>query len=279
MKYKVIAYVLFIAISGILVFSCNRPKEVLSKKEMEKLMYDIYIAEAMIENDYATFDTPEKKEAFMQQVFRKHGVTEAQWDTSLSWYADHIDIYLKINDSIKARILREQKNIEQQITQQYSRDQEKQRKNQSPSYIPPIYNFAMMGSKSGFSFALNETEISKQIDQNDFDFRFDVIGLSQQIAPKLTSMLILEYRDTIIYKNKQVTSNQSYSISASKYIPNDTLQKLSGFIHLQDRMNLNHTIQIYNISLSKRQNFEPTNQTSTLKEANKKQHLKPDPHK
>jgi len=279
MKYKVIAYVLFIAISGILVFSCNRPKEVLSKKEMEKLMYDIYIAEAMIENDYATFDTPEKKEAFMQQVFRKHGVTEAQWDTSLSWYADHIDIYLKINDSIKARILREQKNIEQQITQQYSRDQEKQRKNQSPSYIPPLYNFAMMGSKSGFSFALNETEISKQIDQNDFDFRFDVIGLSQQIVPKLTSMLILEYRDTILYKNKQVTSNQSYSISASKYIPNDTLQKLSGFIHLQDRMNLNHTIQIYNISLSKRQNFEPTNQTSTLKEANKKQHLKPDPNK
>jgi len=270
MKYKVIAYVLFIAISGILVFSCNRPKEVLSKKEMEKLMYDIYIAEAMIENDYATFDTPEKKEAFMQQVFRKHGVTEAQWDTSLSWYADHIDIYLKINDSIKARILREQKNIEQQITQQYSRDQEKQRKNQSPSYIPPIYNFAMMGSKSGFSFALNETEISKQIDQNDFDFRFDVIGLSQQIVPKLTSMLILEYRDTILYKNKQVTSNQSYSISASKYIPNDTLQKLSGFIHLQDRMNLNPTIQIYNISLSKRQNFEPTNQASTHKEANKK---------
>lgn len=271
MKYKVIAYVLFIATSGILVFSCNRPKEVLSKKKMEKLMHDIYIAEAMIENDYATFDTPEKKEAFMQQVFRKHGVTEAQWDTSLSWYADHIDIYLKINDSIKARILREQKNIEQQITQQYSRDQEKQRKNQSPSYIPPIYNFNMMGSKSGFSFALNEADISKLIDQNDFDFRFDVIGLSQQIVPKLTSMLTLEYRDTILYKNNPVTSNQSYSISASKYITNDTLQKLSGFIHLQDRMNFHHNIQIYNISLSKRQNFEPTNQTSTLKESNKKQ--------
>ena len=100
MKHKVFAYVFFITASAMLISFCSRPKEVLSKKEMEKLLYDIYIAEALIENDYATFDTPEKKEAFIQQVFRKYGVTEAQWDTSLSWYADHIDIYLKINDSV-----------------------------------------------------------------------------------------------------------------------------------------------------------------------------------
>jgi hypothetical protein len=268
-KHKVFAYVFFITASAMLISFCSRPKEVLSKKEMEKLLYDIYIAEALIENDYATFDTPEKKEAFIQQVFRKYGVTEAQWDTSLSWYADHIDIYLKINDSVKSRILRQQKDIERQIAQQRSLEQEMKRKNQSPSYIPQLYVFDFMGRGDGFSFRLDTAEISRQINQNNFDFRFDVIGISQQNLPKLTSMLILEYSDTIIYRTKSITANQTYSMSASKYLPNDTLNQLSGFIHLQDKINLFKGIQIYNISLGKRDNAQQTTKSLSHHESNK----------
>lgn len=234
-------------------------------------MYDIYVAEAMIENDYTTFDAPEKKEAFIQQVFHKHGVSEAQWDTSLSWYSDHIDIYLKMNDSVKARLLREQKKIERLMAQQYSRDEEKHKKNQSPFHIPKIYIFDFMGSGAGFSFRLDTAEISKRIDQNNFDFRFDVIGIPPQNLPKLTSMLILEYRDTVIYKTTPIRSNQRYSLSGTKYIPNDTLHQLTGFIHLQNKMNLFHGIQLYNIALEMKSNMQiesqpPSNLGSTKKQ-------------
>jgi len=268
-KHRVFVYVFFLVASTMLISFCSRPKEVLSKKEMEKLLYDIYIAEALIESDYATFDTPEKKEAFIQQVFRKHGITEAQWDTSLSWYADHIDIYLKINDSVKARILRQQKNIEQQIAQQHSHEQEIKRKTQSPSYIPQLYVFDFMGTGTGFSFRLDTAEISKQINQNNFDFRFDVIGLSQQNPPRLISMLILEYADTTLYKTQSIAANQTYSMTASKYIPNDTLRQLSGFIHLQDRINLFKGIQLYNIHLGNKDNFQQTNKPLSHQESKK----------
>ncbi len=93
MNRKVVAYLLTSVLLGILFSFCNRPKEVLNRKDMEKLMYDVYIAEAMIENDYQNFDTPEKKEALISEVFRKHKTTQAQWDTSLSWYSDKIEIY------------------------------------------------------------------------------------------------------------------------------------------------------------------------------------------
>ena len=58
-------------------------------------MYDMYIAEALIENDYQKFDLPEKKEALIDQVLEKHKISEARWDTSLSWYSDNIDQYIQ----------------------------------------------------------------------------------------------------------------------------------------------------------------------------------------
>ena len=88
---------------------CSKPNEVHSKKEMERIMYDIYIAEALIEDDYSSFNTPEKKEAIINEVFKRNKTNQARWDTSLSWYSDRVEIYLKMNDSVKARLQRQQK--------------------------------------------------------------------------------------------------------------------------------------------------------------------------
>ena len=38
-----------------------------------------------METDYQNFDSPEKKEAYIHEVFKAHNVTQARWDTSL-WY-------------------------------------------------------------------------------------------------------------------------------------------------------------------------------------------------
>ena len=92
-----------------MVSSChNRPDEVLTRRKMENVMYDMYVAEALIESDYQEYNNPEKKEALIDQVLKKHKISEARWDTSLSWYSDKIDIYLQINDSVKSRIKRRQ---------------------------------------------------------------------------------------------------------------------------------------------------------------------------
>jgi len=66
----------------VLIASCqNRPKEVLNRKQMERVLYDVYVAEATMENDYQNFNTPEKKEDIHEQ-----GVSIAPYHTGAMGY-------------------------------------------------------------------------------------------------------------------------------------------------------------------------------------------------
>lgn len=246
---KVAAYLLTSVILSILFSFCNRPKEVLNRKDMEKLMYDIYVAEAMIENDYQGFDTPEKKEALIRDVFRKHQTTQAQWDTSLSWYSDRIDIYLKMNDSVKARLQRRQRASEQVMNRQLQQEQSLTARSYSPSYIPENYSFDETNPKNGFRFRMDTTDIAQKINSSGFDFGFDVIGIPARSKPDLRAVLMLEYNDTVIYHSELIVENRSYLLHGQKYIPSDTIRGITGFVRLQDTIGMFRNIRLNNIFL------------------------------
>lgn len=238
-----------LAAAGLLVTSCqNRPGEVLNRKKMERLMYDVYVAEATMENDYQNFNTPEKKEAYINEVFRAHGVTQARWDTSLSWYSDRIDVYLRMNDSVKARLKREQAAIDLLVTQQ-NMQQQYDPSLYSASYIPPYYSFGTPGARNGFRFRLDSTEIASEIAGDRFVFAFNVIGIPPTLRPGLSAMLALVYGDTTIYHYRQITENRSYRIPAEKQIENDTLTALNGFVHLQVPTGSTPRVQLHGIYL------------------------------
>lgn len=249
MNRKTTVYLLSFAVLGILFSFCNRPKEVMSRKNMEKLMYDVYIAEAMMENDYQSFDTPEKKEALINEVFKKHKTTQAQWDTSLSWYSDKIEIYLKMNDSVKARLQRRQKATEQIMNRQIQQEQSLTARIYSASHIPDNYSFDEVNPRNGFRFRLDTTEIAGKINDPDFDFGFTVIGIPANSTPNLRTMLMLEYKDTIIYRSQEITENRNYTLGGQKYIPDDTIRKITGFVRLQDTTGLYRNIRLNNIFL------------------------------
>jgi hypothetical protein len=243
---KSVSYLLLFILLGGLAYSCqNRPGEVLNRKRMERLMYDVYIAEATIENDHRNFDTPEKKEAYINRVFRAHRVTPAQWDSSLSWYSDRIDLYLKMNDSVKARLQRARQGVDALVAQQ----------NRAlvdplllpPSYLPPLYTFSMPDTKKGFRFRLDSAEISTKVTGDDFLFSFSAIGIPPRFSTAFTSLLTLVYSDTTIYRFQQIRENKTYEFSGSKYIPDDTITGIAGFVHLQDSTGVMPHIQLYNI--------------------------------
>ncbi len=231
------------------ISSCqNRPKEVLNRKNMERLLYDVYVAEATMENDYQHFDTPEKKEAYISEVFRMHKVTQAQWDTSLSWYSDRIDLYLKINDSVKARLERARKEIDLKVAQQ-NKERQIDPAFYSASYIPMLYMFSDPDTKNGFSFLLDSAEISAKITEEQFTFRFSVIGIPPEFNASLSSVLMLVYADTTLFQSQQIRENGSYKLIASKFTADDTLSQVNGFVHLEDPLGVGSNICLYNISL------------------------------
>lgn len=239
---------LFYLILTMVVFSCqNRPSEVLPRKKMENVMYDMYIAEAIIDNDYQKFAQPENKEALINQVLEKHKISEARWDTSLSWYSDNIDTYIQINDSVKSRLQRNQNATNQLISLEAAE------KNvliiHPPNYIPNNFYIASLGCDRGFKFSLDSVQLTERFGDNDsIFFRFNVIGVIPSDSYSLKSMLMIQYGDTTVYQTSKLEENKSYSFPLSKYIEQDTIVSLNGFVNLSGKFP-HVPIQLYRISL------------------------------
>lgn len=272
---------------SLLLTSCaNRPKEVLSKKKMEKVMYDIYVAEAIMENDYKNFDTPEKKEIYLNKVFSTNRVSQVEWDSSLSWYSDRIDLYLRMNDSVRSRLKSRHGELESMLKERGSEKVISADKIRSKSYIPPLYSFAMPeAKKTGFRFQLDSTEIASKIVDDDLLFSFNVIGIPQSAKPNFFSLITLVYGDTTLYWRQEIEENRTYNIPIPRYIIDDGIEakamamamvdgedrteaiadggdrgeavvsdtlgltKIYGFVHLENPIGINYHIQLYNILL------------------------------
>ena len=76
------------------------PSHVIQPQEMENLLYDYHLMQAMA-GDLKSSEGYKRKQ-YEQYVFDKHHVTEAEFDTSLTWYMRHTKeleaIYKNLND-------------------------------------------------------------------------------------------------------------------------------------------------------------------------------------
>ncbi|MCM1163207.1 MAG: DUF4296 domain-containing protein [Muribaculaceae bacterium] len=92
-----------------LVCGCSdTPKGIIGIDKMAHLLADVYVGEATIESNGQQFSTDSARRALKQTIFKKHGVDIAQVDTSLYWYGQHVDKYMKVceqtEEILQARI-------------------------------------------------------------------------------------------------------------------------------------------------------------------------------
>lgn len=68
------------------VVSCGKqiPDDIIQPSDMEELLYDYHLALTM-GNDLS-YSERYKRELYKNYVFKKHGVTEAEFDSSMVWY-------------------------------------------------------------------------------------------------------------------------------------------------------------------------------------------------
>jgi hypothetical protein len=72
---------------------------------MEDLLYDYYVAQNITGDQHDGYDYRAKYNNGL--VFKKHGVTEAEFDSSLVYYYNHIEDLYKIYESVQARLSNE----------------------------------------------------------------------------------------------------------------------------------------------------------------------------
>jgi hypothetical protein len=85
-----------------------KPTNLLSEEQMTRLMIDVHLAEAQVENAGLPLDSGEAVfRKMQQQIFQKHRVKEADFNTSYQYYLRNLNgldkIYEKVIDSLTVR--------------------------------------------------------------------------------------------------------------------------------------------------------------------------------
>lgn len=101
---KGIFYVLFALFGAAVMLSACKPQvpsKYLQPDEMEDILFDYHIAMGMIsDNDTGDF----QKRMFEASVLKKHGVSEADFDSSLVYYTRHADRFQSIYENLSKRL-------------------------------------------------------------------------------------------------------------------------------------------------------------------------------
>lgn len=85
--------------------ACNGvPKEVIQPDEMADVLTDIYLADAIVLNDYQSYMGDSSKLALRQSVLDKHHITSADLDTSMGWYGRNLKVYSEVQDEVIKRL-------------------------------------------------------------------------------------------------------------------------------------------------------------------------------
>lgn len=88
---------------GLAIVGC-RPRGVLSNHEMRDVLYDLHRMDGALQTIGYNYGRNEETSAYYQSVLDRHGITQAQFDSSLVWFTDNPQIFNKIYPNVIARL-------------------------------------------------------------------------------------------------------------------------------------------------------------------------------
>lgn len=96
-------FLIVVSLAVLLMAGCKPgvPKEYIQPDDMEDILYDYHVADGMAYAEGAYDELNFRRKAYRDAALRKHGVTEAEFDSSLVYYYRHTerlhDIYSKLS--------------------------------------------------------------------------------------------------------------------------------------------------------------------------------------
>ncbi len=103
----------FVFLSFLLLIGCNnRPKNVMSDKEMENFLFEMHLLESSLRIGNSHYSVPREQQFYYQELLKKHNITKADYDSCIVWYTNHPKQYNRIYDRVLKRIDRLKVEIE-----------------------------------------------------------------------------------------------------------------------------------------------------------------------
>lgn len=92
-------------IAAALMAGCSRtPSGIIPPDRMASLMADIHRGDAVVELDSRSFRDDSTRRALKQSILMKHGVSQAEFDSSLMWYGRNMPLYVEVYDDVVASL-------------------------------------------------------------------------------------------------------------------------------------------------------------------------------
>lgn len=106
MRKSLIHSILLLPMLLLALVGC-RPRGVLSSREMRSVLTDLHRAEAVLQVAGYNHGHDEALAKYYQSVLDEHGITQAQFDSSLVWYTNNPQIFDKIYPRVIANLEQE----------------------------------------------------------------------------------------------------------------------------------------------------------------------------
>lgn len=242
LRNKTFIYLLIFIISIPFLSSC-RDKYVLSKEKMVDVLYDLQVAQTISHTRSRDFRSAQDREKLQNYVFQKHGISKEILDSSLVWYADRMDVLIKINDSVSARL-----NTKQEFYTALL-NEEARKENFKYSDFPPYFYLAIKAPLFRFnldSLKLQGYEVNVS---NSSYLSFNILGISPSV--RIKSHIYLEYADTSVVASEYLT--KSVDTLYIPYLADRKLLNFSGYFRV-DSVSAKHpdySILFYDFKLGK----------------------------
>lgn len=216
--------------------SCQvkRPGDVLSDEQMEAVLYDYHVAKAL--SDQLSYTENYKRVLYIESVFRKHGITEAQFDTSLVWFSRHPEAFGTVYEKVNARLKAAKDQVEDLIALRDNKPKESQPGDSIDVWAwEPVYRLTGMPYDNRVWFELPSDPNFMERDTLRWNVRFHFIGgdtaaVRDSLYAPVMGMQVHYAKDTLLYDIRPILRSGWESLSVSA----DTLgqiEKVSGFIY------------------------------------------------
>lgn len=207
----------------------KRPDTVLSDGQMEEVLYDYHMAKAMA--DELPYNESYKKVLYLESVFRKHGITEAEFDSSMAWFARYPDVLTRIYEQVNARLKKERGDINHLVAVRNNKPDESR-----PGDSVDIWSWRRIYRLTGMPLD-NKVVFSFPVDTNFRDrdtlrwtARFQFSRRIPAWQAPVISMQILYKDDTLTTVNRVERSGvQTLSLYADTL---GAMKEVRGFIYL-----------------------------------------------
>jgi hypothetical protein len=223
----------------------NRPFHVLSDKKMEAVLFDVYIAQVEIDNNRTVFSDSARKADLLNTVFQKHKINKADFDSSLVWYSDNLEKYIKVNEKITKRYAKMTEDLRAEQTGNLETLIPEE-----PGNPYPVNNKTFFLRKENLPQNVYAFEADTTLHEYNgvYDLRFNVLGLPSKIRPVVT--FCVQCRDTTIVRRDSIRGNGFFTMSVQVF-PGKQVNRLYGSIYFPET-NSDMKLFINRFTLSKK---------------------------